>query len=224
MITNVHELLKNPPKVHEWTEGEITASGLPDKTFLYMNELLNPEMRTLETGMGISTALFAMNGTHHVCINPEETEKQRLSAYCDEHGLSLAKMNFVLKTSDMAVFDKECEGEFDLVLIDGGHGFPTPMIDFHFYASKLKVGGILMLDDTQLWSVKVLEEFLKESEDWEYDTTLPAKTGVFKRLTNEPISKEWCFQPYVIRKTKELEQASVNTSLTKTGWLSRIFG
>lgn len=215
--------MNNPPKVHEWTEGEITASGLPDRTFLYLDEILTPDMRTLETGMGISTALFAMKGTNHVCINPEESEKQRLSTYCREHGLSLGKMEFVLKTSDLAVLDKECEGEFDLVLIDGGHGFPTPMIDFHYYASKLKVGGILLLDDTQLWSVKVLEEFLKESEDWEYDATLPNKTGVFKRKTSGPVTKEWCFQPYVIKKTKELEQASVNSSSSKKGWLSKIF-
>jgi hypothetical protein len=224
MISNVHELIKNPPKVHEWTEGEITASGLPDQTFLYLDKILKPSMRTLETGMGISTALFAMKGTTHVCINPEDSEKQRLIAYCARNGLSVDKMEFVLKTSDLAVFDQACSGEFDVLLIDGGHGFPTPMIDFHYYASKLKVGGILLLDDTQLWSVRILEEFLKGSEDWEYDATLPAKTGVFKRLTNEPVSKEWCFQPYVVKKTNELELAATVANSGNKGWLAKLFG
>ena len=44
----------------------------------------------------------------------------------------------------------------DFVLIDGGHGFPTPMLDWFYGAGRLRRGGVAVFDDVQLPAVAML--------------------------------------------------------------------
>ena len=53
-----------------------------------------------------------------------------------------------------------------LVLIDGSHSFPSPFIDWYYTAFRLRVGGFLVVDDTQLWTGHVLKRFLEAEPDW----------------------------------------------------------
>lgn len=220
-MATLETLLTNPPKVHEWEPGEITASGLPVETFRFMDGFLNSEHRTLETGMGISTALFLMKGCDHVCINPEPEEYNRLIEYCKANGISDDKFTFVPNRSDLAMFDDKLDGEFDLLLIDGGHGFPIPMLDYHYYAAKVKKGGLLMIDDTHLWSVKILIDFIEGNGDWKRVEDLPVKTAVFERLNSETLTKEWCFQKYVIEQT-DLLQSDAKSEVAQPSLVEKI--
>ena len=54
----------------------------------------------------------------------------------------------------------------DLVLIDGVHGFPMPLVDLYVTADKLRVGGVLVIDDTHLCSRGRLVDVLKSDSGW----------------------------------------------------------
>jgi len=47
----------------------------------------------------------------------------------------------------------------DFALIDGCHGWPTCLVDLEYANTMLKAGGYLLIDDTQLHSVKEMAGF-----------------------------------------------------------------
>src|SRR5215831_18703462 len=88
------ELLNDPPKVHVWEPGKPTSSGLPRDFFAFIAEQLGPASRTLETGAGISTVVFALKRAQHTCVAPDGAEIDRLKAYCDLHAISMDCIDF----------------------------------------------------------------------------------------------------------------------------------
>ncbi|MBV8295950.1 MAG: hypothetical protein JO085_03865, partial [Acidimicrobiia bacterium] len=85
--------------------------------------------------------------------------------------------------------------DLDLYLIDGAHGFPTPMIDWFYGARLLRRGGVVVLDDRQLPAVAALIDYLDADPRWRaIDRT--GKWAAFERLTDGSLAEEWCDQPF----------------------------
>jgi predicted O-methyltransferase YrrM len=155
---------------------------------------------TLETGAGLSTVLFAALGGRHIAVTPDRGESDRILAFCQREGISTSGLKFVTARSEDALPALEVP-PLDLVLIDGGHGFPMPVIDWYYTASKLKLGGMLVIDDTQLWSCALLVDFLKHDSAWTSVGRIGRRTFAFRKVA--PFEyKEFCFQPYVVRKSR----------------------
>ena len=101
----------------------------------------------------------------HICVVPFQDEVDKLVAYLREHRIADSNVTFVVTPSDEALPDLEVEA-VDLVLIDGGHGFPTPIIDWYYGVRHLRRGGLLVIDDLQLAAVQVLDAFLIKDPRW----------------------------------------------------------
>jgi predicted O-methyltransferase YrrM len=124
-----------------------------------------PGLRTLETGLGISTALFADLGCEHSCVVGDADQVERLRAWADGK-VSLDRVSFYTQPSYEVL--PGLDGPLDLVLIDGGHGYPHPIIDWFYTARRLVPGGTMIVDDTQLPSIRdYLIRFLEEDPRWE---------------------------------------------------------
>jgi hypothetical protein len=155
---------------------------------------------TLETGAGLTTVLFAALGGRHISVTPDGGESDRILAFCEREGISTSGLKFVTARSEEALPALDAP-PLDLVLIDGGHGFPMPVIDWYYTASKLKLGGMLVIDDTQLWSCALLVDFLKHDPAWTSVGRIGRRTFAFRKVA--PFEyKEFCFQPYVVRKSR----------------------
>lgn len=194
---DLQQLRDNPPRIHG--EGEIW--GLSLEALGYLDRTVGEGMATLETGIGLSTAVFAMRGARHVCINPDEEQVEKFSAYCDEVGLDLSSVTFVLDFSETVLPTLEVE-PLDVALIDGGHGFPTPWIDWFYISRKTKVGGIILIDDTQVWTGRVLRDFLRREPGWAHlGVDLGPRTSAF-RMSSDAEPREWHEQPYVVARSR----------------------
>jgi hypothetical protein len=88
----------------------------------------------------MSTVVFALKGSRHTVIAPAPSEFEITKIYCRERGIPTSQINFIAEPSQTVLPALE-SGPLDLVLIDGGHGFPTPYIDWFFTAGKLKKVG-----------------------------------------------------------------------------------
>ena len=190
-------MLEDPPQAHEDGAGNYFEMGLTKEVLRFIGERVDNSSHTLETGCGLSTVLFALSGARHICIAPSECEIQRIRDYCRKNNIPTDQITFYLDISEKVLPSLECE-LLDLVLIDGRHGFPAPFIDFYYTADKLKVGGLLVIDDTWLWTGDVLKQNLLLEPEWKLEADFKPRTSVFRKLAEGSQSKEWTQQSFVV--------------------------
>ena len=191
-------LLNNPPQLHLDEFGQPISWGISNEVLSFIDNHVNAASRTLETGAGISTILFGLNGTYHTCVVPDKDQVEKIKDYCKQHDVPIDTVTFEIDTSEQALPHLKLH-DLDLVLIDGRHAFPTPFIDWYYASPKLKVGGILIVDDTQIWTGRVLKEFLSSEPEWKLEGEFSNKTAVFTKKADGSHWKEWNNQPYVLR-------------------------
>ncbi len=209
---DVEELLKNPPALHE-VGGQATTYKLSDEALTFIDGHVDAKAKTLETGAGISTVLFALKGSEHTCIQPDTAQVERIKKFCSLNQIPTDQITFKIDGSENVLPGLKPAG-LDLILIDGCHGFPAPFIDWYYAASGLKAGGLLIIDDTHLWTGNILKQFLLSEPEWKHETDFLARTAVFRKLKDEELLKEWCFQPYTVQHSR-LEEVNTNSFSAK---------
>jgi len=213
----IDSLLADPPMVHMDGTG---VWGLAEDVLRYIDATLKPGAKTLETGAGLSTLLFAAQSEEHTCIVPSDEEIERIRAYSQRKQISVDHVQFISDYSQNVLPGIERQ-ELDLVLIDGGHGYPIPAIDWFYTAPMLKRGGIMIIDDVHVWTGLELKRFLSGEEAWK-------PVGEFSRSSayakvGEDHGLEWCNQPYVVRKSRMprlMRDLRISFSLLSRGELS----
>ena len=197
---HLQDVLKDPPKVH----GRGDALFMMDKSVLrFVEGEIGEASTTLETGAGISTILFALKHTTHISVVPYAEEPNAIRAYCLEHDIPIDRLSFEIARSEV-VLPRLTLPPLDLVLLDGRHGFPTPFIDWYYTSEALRVGGLLVIDDTQLWTGYVLKRFLQSENEWRLEHDFAPRASVFRKVAEGRQSKSWTEQRYVVRKTATL--------------------
>lgn len=159
----LEELLQDLPQVHERALRGVhrTQTGC----YRWITGHLPPRARTLETGLGLSTVLLARLGARHTCVTPDAEEVARLRDYCRAREIDLDRVTFHCGLSG-EVLPTLSPGELDLVLIDGGHGFPTPVIDWFYGARHVRTGGVVVVDDLQVATPRLLAGVLDRDPRW----------------------------------------------------------
>jgi hypothetical protein len=195
-------LLAAQPALHLDADGRPVRLEVSPVLLRRIDDAIRPGARTLETGLGLSTVLFALKGTQHTCVAPWGTDINRLRDWCAEAGIDTGSITFCQGRSEDVLPGLE-RTPLDAVLIDGGHGFPAPFIDWWYAGRRLVPGGTLFVDDTQLWTGAVLRDFLDEQPEWEMVERLPMRAAILRRVAAEDPAKfdEWVHQPYVVRRS-----------------------
>ena len=176
-------LRASPPLVHA---GGDACFGLAWDALAWLEDHLEPDMRTLETGSGASSIVFAASGAKHTSISPSADEHRRIERYCADHGVSTHNVTFIAGSSHDVLAETWPATPLDVALIDGAHGFPYPTLDWVLLWPHLKIGGHVLVDDAHLDAVYPLVEFLKRSTAWELVDVLGLRTPCFRKLSEEP--------------------------------------
>lgn len=156
---------------------------------------------TVETGLGASSVAFALAGADHTAICPDGKQIGLFRDYCVSRGIALDTVRIVEDRSENALPGLD-DRPIDLALIDGGHNFPTPFIDWYYLAVRLSVGGIVIVDDTHLWTGHTLKRFLEAEPGWaRIGDDLGIRTAAF-RMTAPLRRVDWNEQPYVVRRSR----------------------
>ena len=111
------------------------------------------------------------------------------------------KVTFCQDVSEKVLPSLKCDMH-ELVLIDGRHGFPAPFIDFYYVAEKLNIGGLLVVDDTWVWTGDVLKQYLLSEPEWELKTDFSPLTVRFRKLAHGSQTKEWIDQAFVVKNSQ----------------------
>ena len=191
-------LISDPPNLHGVSEqGSPHAWGLNREALQALSQTVQPGWRTLETGAGVSTVLFAIKQTHHTCVVPSSEEPERIRSFCVANEVPTDRLEFVQENSELAL-PRLAPDPLDLVLIDGSHSFPSVFIDWYYTARRLKMGGWLFVDDIHLWTGRVLCDFLRAEEDWDLAADIPPWTAAFRKRSDASDVRNWIYQPYVV--------------------------
>ena len=202
-LMRLDDVLNDPPKVHG--DGDVSFQ-LSDEVLRFIDEQTrNGGATTLETGAGISTIVFALNGSQHFCITPDPAQAERITAYCSHHDIKITALRFEIGRSEQ-VLPRLALPRLDLVLIDGRHGFPTPFIDWYYTAEALKCGGLLVVDDVQLWTGHQLRSFLLREREWRLERDFGERASAFVKLSEGSHNKSWTEQGYVTQETSALRR------------------
>jgi len=179
------------------TQQKRACYGIEQAVALFLWNEVEPGSHTLETGAGISTLIFAMRGATHQAITPNEPETEAIRQYAAGKNISFDKVKFVIESSDSYLPKAELP-PLDLIFLDGKHAFPWPIIDWFYTAERLKEGGLMVLDDTDMPPVKVLTDFLQADTRWETVQTFN-RTITFRKIDENIHDVAWHMQPWVTR-------------------------
>lgn len=168
-----------------WLVGEIPLGG-----------------RTLETGCGYSTIVLAPLSGHHVAVSPVAAEHDRIRRWCADHDVPTDALELVEAPSEVHLPAAAAGGDLapaslDLVLIDGDHAFPVPALDWYHTAPLLKVGGLVVLDDTQIRAVAEVAAFLRRDRTRWRLRHRADEAVVFEKLRADVVAHgRWRDQPW----------------------------
>lgn len=186
-------LLSESPSFHG--TGELSQWSLPADVLRWLLRSVTSSHRTLETGCGYSTIVFALCGSEHVAISPLEEEHRRLVSWGASRGVDFSRVRLIAQRSEVALAGLG-ESPLDLVLIDGWHAFPGPILDWFHVCRRLAVGGRVVIDDTQIKSCRILSDFLSAEEGrWAREVRFN-RTDVFVKLKADVFEGDWRSQPF----------------------------
>jgi hypothetical protein len=190
-------ILEAPPVVHpDSSNGSVWSTE--ERCYEFMAGQVQPGWRTLETGVGVSTVLFAAWGCEHLAIVPYAHEAESIEAYCSEMGIDTAALTIDLRPSEFALPDlvERQPSALDLVFIDGAHAFPLPALDWFYGAGLLRKGGIVVFDDIDLPAVgSLLESYVDRDERWQ-PMDGSGKWRAYRRLSEGSLAEHESLQGF----------------------------
>ncbi|MBZ5607378.1 MAG: class I SAM-dependent methyltransferase [Acidobacteriia bacterium] len=197
------ESFLNEAFASEVRAGKEGCYGLAEKVARFLYENTSSASRTLETGSGISTLIFGLKQTKHIAVTPNQRETEVLRQYAAQNDISLANTTFVAEASE--VYLPRCTVDtLDLVLIDGKHAFPWPILDWFYTADRLTKGGVIIVDDIHLRPVAMLVDFLNaDSGRWRRQKSPSANTAIFYKCVDSVHDTAWHMQPFNLPSFKE---------------------
>jgi hypothetical protein len=173
-------LRRSPPGLHGGRE----FWGLAWAALEWLERNAHEGMATLETGAGASTIVFASRGAAHEAVTPDPEEEHRIRRACADRGIDDSRLTFHIGGSQ-DVLPTLPVRDLDLVLVDGAHGFPYPVLDWWHLAPRLKAGGRMLLDDAYLPGVAAVVDYVRSSDAWELEAPVSFRTALIRKLRDE---------------------------------------
>jgi len=181
-------------------EGGYHCYGIEPQLAEFIYDNVDPGFYTLETGAGLSTLVFALCRSKHICITPSKTEVDIIKTYGVKNNIDLGNVTFIHQGSEDYL--PQLKANIDIVLLDGKHAFPWPFIDWFYSSRILKTGGQLILDDINIEPVCIIKNFMLEDNNWSLHKFFD-KSCVFIKTGSNIHDTAWHMQPYVMNRYRQ---------------------
>lgn len=159
----VERLLEAPPALHGAPE-RLWLGGCEDLVrpmlHLISAEVGRNDLRVIETGAGLSTLALLSMGWQVTSVSPDQALGPRIETYAERTAIGREGWEHIVRRSELAL-PLLMDRSYDVALMDGGRGWPTVFVDFCYLNAILRKGGLLLIDDAQLHSVRELVELLR---------------------------------------------------------------
>lgn len=166
------------------------------KAILSHAEQLKEVNLTAETGAGKSTLMFSNISKQHIVFALDNWGS--LSAAQNSSLLMKDNIEFVEGPTQKTLPYYNFKEKFDIVLLDGPHGYPFPDLEYFYFYPRIAESGLLLIDDIHIPCIKRMYDILKADKMWDLVDTVE-KLAIFKRTTApliDPYSDSWWLQGY----------------------------
>ena len=166
-------------------------------------------VRSVETGAGKSTLFFSQVSEHHTVFAIDIGKS--LTRVRESDLLKPNVVEFVEGPTQQTVPAYEFKAELDIVLIDGPHGYPFPDLEYYYFYPHIAQGGLLIIDDINIPSIKRMVEIIKCDDMFDCIEVI-SKTMFLVRTEAplfDPLADGWWDQQYnksFLKNTQRLER------------------
>ncbi len=166
------------------------------KAILFYAEQLDQINYTAETGAGKTTLLFSNISKKHIVFALDN--RGSLSAAKSSSILLKDNIEFNEGPTQKTLPNYSFNEKFDIVLLDGPHGYPFPDLEYFYFYPHIKTGGLLLMDDICIPTITRMYEILKNDKMWKF-VDMVENLAIFKRTDSpliDPYTDSWWLQGY----------------------------
>jgi predicted O-methyltransferase YrrM len=205
-IEQARSVMADHPLVHVDRHGEPKDGGLNRAMGARFIEELTAidKPRIAETGSGLSTLVFlSLDPGAVISISPAPELHDRIRAEAVRREIALGPVRFVDDRSETALplLALVEQVELDAALIDGNHGWPAVFVDFCYLNRMLRPGGLMFIDDVQIYAVAQLVCLLREQTPHYEFVSIDSKMATFRKGLNLAYLPDWRMEPFITSNT-----------------------
>lgn len=184
---------------------KVTRISIEQGLLLHSLAVDNNVVRSLEIGFayGFSTvwildALRGKENAKHIAVDPfERTVWESVGLTQIEKLGPLADFRWIEDYSIHALSDMIRQKQrFDFVFIDGNHRFDDVIVDFYLCDQVLRDGGLLILDDLWMPSVRSAINFVVANRFYRREPSAVNNAAVFRKLAGDKARRWDNFVPF----------------------------
>ena len=152
---------------------------------------------SVETGSGKTTLLFSQVSKKHIVFALEGSNRS-ISAVKDSELFSSDNVTFVEGHTQKTLPRYDFPQKIDMVLIDGPHAYPFPDLEYFYLYPNLKKGGMLLIDDIHIPTIRRMFEIIRSDDMFELIEMID-DMAFFRRTespTFNPFGDGWGHQGY----------------------------
>jgi predicted O-methyltransferase YrrM len=178
-----------------------SAGSMPLRTLLRIERLLTgTEIFSAETGCGKSTIFFSRIAERHkvFCFDDRGQKASSVDYFMNCPATRSDRLDLVFGPTQLTLPRHDDHSRYDLVLIDGPHGFPFPELEYYYFYPHLKTDGLLVVDDIHIPTISRLADFLSEDQMFE-KVEFVGSTAIFRRTDApvfDPLGDGWWLQAF----------------------------
>jgi hypothetical protein len=160
-------------------------------------EEIGPIRHTAETGSGKTTLLFShLSADHLVFALPESDSMWQV----ERSPLFRSQTTRLIPGYSQETLPRHTfHHKLQIVLLDGPHGYPFPDLEYYYFYPCIDQGGLLVLDDIKIPSIRRMYEMIKADDMFELLEIVDDNMAIFRRTAAPLLSSlgdNWWLQGY----------------------------
>ncbi|WP_292532262.1 class I SAM-dependent methyltransferase [Methylocystis sp.] len=198
-----------------------SAGSMPLRTLLRIERLLNgSSIVSAETGCGKSTIFLSRIADRHkvFCYDDRGQKNSSVDYFLNCPATRQDHLDLVFGPTQSTLPRYTDHLPYDLVLIDGPHGFPFPDLEYYYFYPHLKTDSLLVVDDIHIPTISRLADFLSEDRMFE-KVEFVGSTAIFRRTDApvfDPLGDGWWLQDFNRRRASFLKDIYLKDGKKRT--------
>ena len=172
---------------------------------------------SIETGCGKSTILFSNISNNHYVFTFDDRKHDNSSVeYFQKCNLTKnSRIKTFFGPTQVTLREYSEHKKYDIVLLDGPHGYPFVEFEYLMLNPHIKEGGFLIIDDVIIPTIGRMADIIAEDLMFDLIAVIEA-TAIFCRtnsITFSPIEDNWSKQIYNKRRIPWFKKEYINDGI-----------